>query len=788
MTAITTAARLLREAAAELKNAHTLGGDWGNEHEALDAYNEHMATATTLERMARQCLTQIEEPAQHTRIVLDDRWKARMLDGRAPERDEMGLGDHPELPRLDEGMMPRSFFAALGLELTHSMAEDQLDGDALEAMSEAVNWTGWTPTPPPGDGWKLVSIFDTEDGPAAWWLRELPEAEDGTTTIRNLQAEVEKLTARIARAGAAPAAVSPQADLDADLGRTVDQRDTAEGWADGLAGLIGKYFGRDIGEHSSAHCPWQEAKDIIEEAEPYHPAAVTGPAWGEQQVHALAIHMAASAPPSHKPRDYDADMAWAHSALGFIAGHAPAAPALEAPAHQCSNSWFTTLPEGRQAVLRDDKWMLASAAYEAGRESRSALEAPADPAGDEEAAFTKWFQGEQGKPYQGMWEFARAAWLARATPASTVAAALIRLDAIYREEADCDEPPRRPDWLATALHLAAAAPQAPEARVDDLAALVKRLVQALRKAAPNHVLPAQALDYLKRQGLQGSPLRAADAAPQAPAAPSGLPSGWVPCILTHDGQHPEEVAYGPQIMMDRLKKWLGRYFELLAQKVLAEPVQAEMLAALQAVAMDVVHVGAGENTISDAARAKVEAVLEQIGAPWPGPAASLAEPVAGNWVAASDVDRLVRELDVALHGESDAAPQASLCDIVGLAKAAADKLGRPVLAAPAAPAVDAPIVWPKARDVGRIGDMSPSAHLRIGLDSDNDVYASIWDERGGGSIEFCTPGAGGGKSSRTRMALLAVMVAMEADNAADPGRDWWAERNHSAQAAAKVSP
>ena len=105
--------------------------------------------------------------------------------------------------------------------------------------------------------------------------------------------------------------------------------------------------------------------------------------------------------------------------------------------------------------------------------------------------------------------------------------------------------------------------------------------------------------------------------------------------------------------------------------------------------------------------------------------------------------------------------------------------------APAAPAVDAPIVWPKARDVGRIGDKSPSAHLRIGLDSDNDVWASIWDERGGATIEFCTPGAGGGKSSRTRMALLAVMVAMEADNAADPRRDWWAERNGEAQAQQK---
>ena len=43
-----------------------------------------------------------------------------------------------------------------------------------------------------------------------------------------------------------------------------------------------------------------------------------------------------------------------------------------------------------------------------------------------------------------------------------------------------------------------------------------------------------------------------------------VPNGWVPCVVTYEGQHPEEVAYGPQVMMDRLKKWLGRYFELKA--------------------------------------------------------------------------------------------------------------------------------------------------------------------------------------------------------------------------------
>lgn len=101
-----------------------------------------------------------------------------------------------------------------------------------------------------------------------------------------------------------------------------------------------------------------------------------------------------------------------------------------------------------------------------------------------------------------------------------------------------------------------------------------------------------------------------------------------------------------------------------------------------------------------------------------------------------------------------------------------------VVAAPQqADARDAQITWPKARDVGRIGDMSPSAHMRVGFDSDNDVCVSVWNENGGGSIEFCNPGGGGGgKSSSTRMALIALMVAMEADNAEKPSLDWWAQR------------
>lgn len=88
---------------------------------------------------------------------------------------------------------------------------------------------------------------------------------------------------------------------------------------------------------------------------------------------------------------------------------------------------------------------------------------------------------------------------------------------------------------------------------------------------------------------------------------------------------------------------------------------------------------------------------------------------------------------------------------------------------------------PNARDVGRYGDMSQEAHIRVGFDSDNDVFVSVWDGAGGATVEFCTPGAGGGHSSETRVALIALMVAMEEDNARTPRLDWWAQRMSAAK-------
>lgn len=73
---------------------------------------------------------------------------------------------------------------------------------------------------------------------------------------------------------------------------------------------------------------------------------------------------------------------------------------------------------------------------------------------------------------------------------------------------------------------------------DDLAALVRRLARSLRKAAPDHDLPSKALDYLARNGLQGSPLRDGDAVHNAayPTNPSDKPAP-----TTGDGAHAPPV-------------------------------------------------------------------------------------------------------------------------------------------------------------------------------------------------------------------------------------------------------
>ena len=95
--------------------------------------------------------------------------------------------------------------------------------------------------------------------------------------------------------------------------QTLRERDRYHDVADRLAGAIAEYFGADIGEHSSANCPWDEAERVIEEAAPYQPTAQAAPASqvpDGKACHAILRGMAAHADEwagglDHEPSEYE---------------------------------------------------------------------------------------------------------------------------------------------------------------------------------------------------------------------------------------------------------------------------------------------------------------------------------------------------------------------------------------------------------------------------------------------------------------------------------------------------
>lgn len=87
------------------------------------------------------------------------------------ERDEDGYWCSLALPHCDENVDYAKLLAVFGLEAGVVDAESQMDVDAYEAMCEAQNCAAWTPEPPKGDGWVMVSLHDTEDGAVAFYVR-----------------------------------------------------------------------------------------------------------------------------------------------------------------------------------------------------------------------------------------------------------------------------------------------------------------------------------------------------------------------------------------------------------------------------------------------------------------------------------------------------------------------------------------------------------------------------------------------------------------------------------------
>ncbi|KOC30491.1 hypothetical protein GL58_21620 [Comamonas testosteroni] len=116
-----------------------------------------------------------------------------LLNGQPLVRDKDGIGFHPALPDFDESTKCADFFAALGIELKGGMDENEMDSDAYEAMTEngltdaCDNYNAWTPMRPEAEGWSLVAVFNTQNGPACWWMRDkpfVPERQEGQEGCR----------------------------------------------------------------------------------------------------------------------------------------------------------------------------------------------------------------------------------------------------------------------------------------------------------------------------------------------------------------------------------------------------------------------------------------------------------------------------------------------------------------------------------------------------------------------------------------------------------------------------
>lgn len=76
---------------------------------------------------------------------------------------------------------------------------------------------------------------------------------------------------------------------------------------------------------------------------------------------------------------------------------------------------------------------------------------------------------------------------------------------------------------------------------------------------------------------------------------------------------------------------------------------------------------------------------------------------------------------------------------------------------------------PKERTVaiGRLEDMSPDGLLSVYMQDDGDMCLMIAQSQpypATATLEFCSPGSGGGKSPATHKALMALAYAMEQDN------------------------
>jgi hypothetical protein len=103
---------------------------------------------------------------------------AVLIQAAPVERDESGHWWHPDMPDFEEGQEQewRDWITQQRLEVSRGLLEDERDDHpAYVAYFDKADpdFSAWADTPPEGDGWFTLAIFDAEDGPVWAWARRV---------------------------------------------------------------------------------------------------------------------------------------------------------------------------------------------------------------------------------------------------------------------------------------------------------------------------------------------------------------------------------------------------------------------------------------------------------------------------------------------------------------------------------------------------------------------------------------------------------------------------------------
>lgn len=164
--------------AAVLRECHTNAhGEWGSDTDAREVYERDMRIVSDLQAIVAG---QTDAPAAAAALEYVDLQglSERLLAPRPVVRDEDGYLTHPAFPVCDEDMRADKFLAAFGIESYFVPMDGDADPEFVEHYfdDDEADCSTWTPTPPEGEGWSLLAIYPTEDGPYALFARrEVPE-------------------------------------------------------------------------------------------------------------------------------------------------------------------------------------------------------------------------------------------------------------------------------------------------------------------------------------------------------------------------------------------------------------------------------------------------------------------------------------------------------------------------------------------------------------------------------------------------------------------------------------